>query len=129
MTNTADSTKLLYPDLSFEIMKFIFEVHNQLGSGYTEEIYERALIIELEQNGIPFESQKCIEVMYKGQKIGVYRLDIVVDGKIVLELKAVKELTDVFRQQLLSYLKASGLRLGILVNFGAPRVQSIRIAA
>lgn len=109
-------------------MKLAFEVHNELGSGYSEDIYERALMIELQQNNIPFESQKCVEVTYKGQKIGVYRLDIVVDGKIVLELKAVKELTDGFRQQLLSYLKASGIHLGILINFGSARVQSTRIA-
>ena len=66
--------------------------------------------------------------MYKGKQMGVFRLDIVVDGKIILEFKAVSELNDLFKQQTLSYLKATGLKLGILINFGAQRVEYVRIA-
>ena len=119
--------KILYPQLSYRVMEIVFEVHNTLGPGFLESLYEEALSYEFALRGIPFERQKDIRVTYKGQVIGKHRLDLVVDGKIILELKAVSELNDVFRQQLLSYLKASGLRLGILINFGTPRVECKRI--
>ena len=121
-------TDIIYPELSYELIQAIFKVHNCLGPGFTEEIYQRALIKELELRKIPFESQRTIHIFYEGTNIGTYRLDLVIDNKIILELKAVSDLNDLFKQQLLSYLKATKLRLGILVNFGAKRVQSIRIA-
>jgi GxxExxY protein len=68
-----------------------------------------------------------VDVFYKGQNLGVFRMDLVIDGKVILELKAVKELNDLFRQQVLAYLKATGLRLGILINFGAEKVQTTRV--
>ena len=119
--------QVLYPELSYKIMAAVFEVHNRLGPGFTEDIYQRATVCELEARRIPLESQKAIEVFYKGQIMGTYRLDLVVDGKVILELKAVSALNDLFKQQLLSYLKATQLRLGILVNFGASRVEHVRI--
>ena len=127
MEEIKEPGKILFPELSYQIMGLIFEVFNQLGPGFTEVIYEKALIHELERHGIPFEAQKCIDVYYKGQNLGEFRLDLIIDGKIILELKAVKELSDLFRRQLASYLKATGIPLGILVNFGADRVQSTRI--
>lgn len=120
--------KLLYPELSYQVMEAVFEVHNQLGPGLTEEIYERAVIIELKTRNIPCEQQKVITVNYKGQQIGTYRLDLVIDNKIILELKAVTALNDLHKQQLLAYLKVSNLRLGILINFGTKRVEYVRIA-
>ncbi len=127
MTQPAVSEKVLYPDLSFEIMGAVYEVHNNLGPGFSEELYERALILELKARQIPYEQQKTIQVNYKGQPLGIYRLDLVVADQIILELKAVSALTDTFRQQLRSYLKATGLRLGLLINFGTNKVQSERI--
>jgi GxxExxY protein len=118
---------LLYPELSYRIMSAVFEVHNQLGPGFTEDIYENALAMELELQGIPFERQKQIQVFYKGRFVGNYRLDIVIDEKIILELKAVSALNEIFRAQIDSYLYATGLQLGILINFGSKRVQSDRI--
>ncbi len=118
---------ILYKELSYRVMEAIFEVHNTLGPGFLESIYEEALAYELELRGIPFERQKAITVRYKGREIGTHRLDFVIDGKIVLELKATAALTDSFKQQTLSYLKATGLRLGILVNCGTSRVEYIRI--
>jgi len=120
--------ELIYGELSYRVMKAAFEVHNTLGPGFLESVYEKALARELEMREIPFTRQEEVKVMYKKEVVGTHRLDLVVDGKIVLELKAVSELNDVFKQQLLSYLKTSGLRLGILVNFGTPRVESVRIA-
>jgi GxxExxY protein len=118
---------VLYPDLSYRIMEAAFEVHNQLGPGFPETIYERALLIELAAREISCLQQVDVPVCYKGQDLGAFRLDLVVEGKIILELKALSSLNDLSKQQLRSYLKASGLRLGILINFGAPRVESVRI--
>ncbi len=108
-------------------MKAVFEVHNTLGPGFVESVYEEALAYELELREIPFERQKAVTVRYKGRVVGTHRLDFVVDGRIVLELKAVSALTDVFKHKTLSYLKATGLRLGILINFGTPRVEYTRV--
>ncbi len=119
---------VIYPDLSYEIMNVVYEVHNRLGPGFPEEIYQRAAAMEFGLRKIPIEEQKVIQVMYKGQPMGTFRLDMIVDGKVVLEFKAVAELNDLFKQQTLSYLKASGLKLGILINFGTEKVEYIRIA-
>jgi GxxExxY protein len=108
-------------------MSAVFAVHNTLGPGFGESIYEQALCRELEELGIPFECQKPIEVYYKERKVGDYRLDVVADGKIIVELKAVSEMCELFEAQVLSYLKVTGLRLGILINFGKKRVESKRI--
>ena len=120
--------RIIYKDLSYQLMQAVFEVHNALGPGFREDVYEEALAYELELRGIPFERQKQVVVRYKGRSVGVHRLALVVDGKIVLELRAVSALNDVFKQQTLSYLKASGLKLGILINFGTGRVEYTRIA-
>ena len=119
--------EMIYRELSYLVMQAVFEVHNTLGPGFLESVYEKALARELEMQEIPFRRQEEVKVAYKGELVGTHRLDLVVDDKIVLELKAVSELNDVFKQQVLSYLKASDLRLGILVNFGTPRVESVRI--
>ncbi|MCK4682767.1 GxxExxY protein [Candidatus Bipolaricaulota bacterium] len=108
-------------------MQAVFEVHNTLGPGFIESVYEEALVFELEIRQIAFERQKNVEVRYKERVVGAQRLDLIIDSRIVLELKAVSALTDVFKQQTLSYLKATGLKLGILINFGAPRVEYVRI--
>ena len=119
--------RVIHPVLSYQVMQAVFEVHNTLGPGFLESVYEEALAFELDLRGIPFERQEPVEVQYKRRIVGTQRLDLVIDGRIVLELKAVSALTDVFKQQTLSYLKATGLKLGILINFGAPRVEYVRI--
>jgi GxxExxY protein len=125
---TKPDDDLLYAELSYKIMGIAFEVHNQLGPGFGEDIYEAAMLMDLALEGIPVEQQKTFEVKYRGVVIGKYRADLIVDGKIILELKAVSAINDLFKQQLLSYLKATGYRLGILINFGSKRVESVRIA-
>jgi GxxExxY protein len=127
MNKTLMKKDLLYPELSYRVMQAVFEVHNTLGPGFTEDIYENALALELELQRIPFERQKQIQVFYKDKYVGTYRLDMVIEGMIILELKAVSELNEIFRAQLDSYLRATGLQLGILINFGTKRVQSDRI--
>jgi len=119
--------KLIYKELSFTVMEAVFEVHNVLGPGYSENIYEEALAKEFKMRKIPFERQKSIEVKYKGEKVGEYKLDMVIDEKILLEFKAVTELNSIFESQLISYLKATGIKLGILINFGTRKVSYKRI--
>lgn len=83
-------------------MQAVSEVHNVLGPGFSEGVYEEALAHELELRGIPFERQKAVTIVYKGRTVGTQRLDMVIEGKIVLELKAASELNDLFKQQTLS---------------------------
>ena len=122
------SDKVIYRELSYQIMQAVFEVHNTLGPGFLESVYEEALAHELQMRSIPFHRQEKIVIHYKQRVVGSHRLDFVVDSAIVLELKAVSALNDTFKQQTLSYLKATGLKLGILINFGTPRVEYTRIA-
>ena len=119
--------KVIHRELSYRVMQAVFEVHNMLGPGFVESIYEEALAYEFQLRGIPFHRQKVIKVHYKQRVVGTHRLDLIVDRKILLELKAVSLLTDVFKQQTLSYLKATGLKLGILINFGSSRIGYTRI--
>jgi len=117
----------IYKELSYKIMDAVFEVHNILGPGYPEDKYEKALCREFRDRGINYETQKSVKVIYKGEDLGDFRLDLIVEDKIILELKAVSELNEVFEAQVYSYLKATGLKLGILINFGKKKVEYKRI--
>ncbi|HUJ72066.1 MAG TPA: GxxExxY protein [Verrucomicrobiae bacterium] len=122
-----DDEKIVYRELSFRIIGCAMEVHKALGPGFPEVVYERALAIELKKRGLEFERQKRFRVAYEGESVGDFRADFVVDGKVILELKAVPEMPSVFERQLHSYLRASKLRLGILINFGKEKLESKRI--
>lgn len=122
-----NNKELVYKELSYKIIGAVYEVHKQLGPGFTEDIYEEALIRELKTRGIKYERQRIIKVKYKGNIVGEYKLDLIIENKVILELKAVSELNEIFRSQLISYLKASGLKLGILINFGTKAVEYERI--
>ena len=103
------------------------EVHKYLGPGFTENIYEEALCREFELRNIPFERQALIDVAYKGHPVGNYRLDLSVDKKIIVELKAVSQMPEDFEHKLHSYLKATKLKLGLLINFGKKSLEYKRI--
>ncbi len=120
-------TDIKYKELSYEIMASVFEVHNILGSGFLEKVYEKALLKELVLRGLNVESQKEIKVLYKGEDVGVYFADLIVDGKILLELKSVESLGRFHKAQVLNYLNATGLELGLLINFGKERVEYKRL--
>ena len=120
-------TDIVYKKLSYEIMSAVFEVHNVLGSGFLEKVYENALIKELGIRGVSVESQKEISVSYKGDRVGSYYADLLVDGKIIIELKSVDKLTRLHEAQLINYLKATGLKLGYLINMGAKSVEYKRL--
>jgi GxxExxY protein len=124
---TANKTNIIYPDLSYEIMGAIFEVHKELGPGFLESIYEKALIEELSSRGNKIETQKVIDLTYKNKKIGAHRLDLVVEDKVVVELKTVERFSIHHKAQLISYLRASGYKLGILVNFSKSKVEYLRV--
>jgi len=109
-------------ELTERIIGAAIEVHRILGPGLLESIYEEALAIELELRGIPFQRQVEIDVLYKGHTIKGQRLDLLVEGQVVVELKSVTNLPEVAMAQVLSYLKASGLKRGLLLNFGAPKL-------
>ena len=104
-------------DLTYQINGAIFEVNRILGSGYLEKVYENALLIELHERGLKAESQVPIRIKYKSKIAGDYIADILVEEKVIIELKAVEKLTKLHEAQLLNYLKATGINLGILVNF------------
>ncbi|WP_051412049.1 GxxExxY protein [Halonatronum saccharophilum] len=112
----------LYQELTERIIRSFYNVYDQLGYGFLEHVYENALVIELEEMGLEVERQKKIEVMYKGQEVGLYVADIVVKDKVVVEVKAISKLIKANEMQLLNYLKATGMQVGLVVNFG-PRIE------
>ena len=120
-------TDVVYKELSYQIMAAVFEVYNTLGFGFLEKVYERALLKELCLRGILVEAQKEIKVFYKGEEVGTYFADLVVNNEILLELKAVESLNNIHKAQVLNYLKATGFKLGLLINFGRERVQYERL--
>ncbi len=95
------------------------EVHRHLGPGFLESVYYRALCIELGERGISFEGEKTIHVIYKGHRIQGQRLDLLVDSRVVVEVKAVSQLEEIHGSQVVSYLRATGLRAGLLLNFNS----------
>ena len=112
-----------YKQLSHQILAAAFEVHNILGYGFLENVYEKALLQELRSRGLKAESQTEIKVSYKGKEVGSYCADIVVNDYIILELKAVEMLNKAHEAQLLNYLKATNKKIGILINFGKDKVE------
>jgi GxxExxY protein len=113
--------------LSQNIIGASINVHKELGPGFLENIYEEALKIELSKNQINFEWQKEVKIEYREIEIGTHRLDMIVENHIIVELKAVRELLDVHFAQLRSYLKATGLKVGLLLNFAKPTLEIKRI--
>jgi GxxExxY protein len=113
--------KVLYREESYAIVGAAMEVYNQLNSGFLEAVYQEALAIEFELRGIPFREQAPLTIMYKERPLKQrYIADFVAHEKIIIELKALKGLGANEDAQLMNYLKATGMRLGILLNFGAP---------
>ena len=112
-------------ELTYAIRKGIFAVYNTLGSGLLESVYEKALIIELEQQGLTVQYQYPISVFYKSIDLGLgFRADILVEEEIIIEVKSVVELAPIHHKQLLNYLKLTDLHLGLLVNFNTDDIQN-----
>ncbi|MDQ6787868.1 MAG: GxxExxY protein [Acidobacteriota bacterium] len=119
--------KIIYKDLSYQIVGLAIQVRKELGFGFLEKVYENALMVLLEENGIKAEQQFPIKVSFHGRIIGDYIADILVENQIILELKAQDKIVDVHKAQTLNYLKATGLRLAILLNFGKDRLDHERL--
>ena len=121
--------KLLFPDESFAIRKVVFDVNREMGSGFVEAVYQECMERELTEKRIPFRSQVELKLQYKGEPLTqTYKPDIVCYEKIIIELKAVSKINAEHKAQLLNYLKATDLKLGLLVNFGShPQAQIVRI--
>jgi GxxExxY protein len=113
--------------LTYRIVGVCMEVHRELGPGFPEEYYQKALELEFGQQGIAFEPQKPVQVNYKGTQVGLNFIDFVVDGKVILEIKSVRQLDDVHRGQVIKYFAATGLGLGLLVNFGQSSLKHERL--
>lgn len=108
-------------DLTGEVIQAAIEVHRSLGPGLLESAYEECLCCELEMRSIPYERQRELSVTYKGRELNCgYRLDLVVANKVIVEIKACESLQRIHEAQLLTYLKLTGLRIGLLINFNAP---------
>lgn len=121
--------EIVYKDESFRIVGACFEVYNDKGSGFHEPVYQECLEIELALQGVPFKAQGELDLSYKGRRLKqVYKPDFVCFDKIIVELKAVSALNDEHRAQVHNYLKAAGMKLGLLINFGHhPKLEYERI--
>jgi GxxExxY protein len=115
--------KVLHEDLTQDIIGAAFDVHNALGCGLLEKVYKNALTHELALRKRVVTPQKEFKVTYKGKEVGVYYADSVVDDSVVVEVKSVSALEDVHRAQVLNYLRVSGIKVGLLLNFAKPRLK------
>ena len=113
-----EKNSLVESGLTGEIIGTAMEVHSQLGPGFLESVYEEALAVEFELKGIKFQKQKELPVFYKGRTIKQFVCDFVVENKVIVELKAVKQIGEIEKLQVINYLKASGYEIGLLFNFG-----------
>ncbi len=115
----------IYPeqDLTQKILEASFAVHNTLGAGFLEKVYANALSLELRQMGLACVQEVALKVRYKDVVVGDYSADLVVEKRVLVELKACTGLDSVHEAQILNYLKASGIRVGLLMNFGKPRLE------
>ena len=114
----SDDTALLYGDITNQVIKAGLRVMRTLGSGFMEKVYENALVIELKRLGLEVAQQHPIVVLYSGQVIGEYLADLVIENKVIVELKAVNEIAPIHETQLVNYLRGTGLQVGLVLNFG-----------
>ncbi len=113
----------IHSDLTGQIIGCAFKVYNQLGFGFLESVYEKCLLIELEKANIRGECQMPITVYYENQIAGIFKPDILVDRKVIVELKSVQQLVPAHEVQLVNYLKATNCEVGLLINFGSQKVE------
>lgn len=110
-------------ELTYQIRGAVFEVNRILGSGFLEKVYEKGLLVEFHKRGLRAEGQVPITVKYKDKVVGEYFADIVVEGQVIVELKAVEQLQKIHEAQLLNYLKATEYKIGLLINFTHPKAE------
>lgn len=123
----ADESRWPLEELTETVIGAAFKVSNELGVGFLERVYENALAIELREAGLVVEQQKPVKVLYRGVIVGDYLIDLLVENRLVLELKHASGLADAHLAQSLNYLKATGYELALVINFGTSRVQIKRV--
>jgi GxxExxY protein len=114
---------LIHEELTGKILEACFEVSNELGAGFLESVYQKALLIALHQKGLQARPQTPIKVFFRGEEVGEFFADMLVEGKVIVELKAVTALAKEHSAQVINYLKATGVEVGLLVNFGRSKIE------
>lgn len=109
---------LLYRELSYKVVGCFYDVYNELGPAHKEQVYHESLIVLLEEKGIAFESRKRISIKFHGRVVGIYEPDLIIEDKIIVEIKSLLTMPKVFESQLYYYLKGTNYKVGYLVNFG-----------
>ena len=122
-----ENKNIIHKDLSYKIIELALEVHNELGCGFLEKVYENALMILFEREGIPAKQQAPADVYFQSKVVGQYFADILVDDKMILELKVVEVISNIHKAQVLNYLRATGMKLGLILNFAKPRFEYKRL--
>jgi GxxExxY protein len=125
--NTNQKKELLCKDEVFNIVGAAMEVLNELGHGLNEKPYENSLVVEFKLRGIPYQQQRPFEILYKGNKVGLYVPDLIAYNSVVVDAKVIERITDVERGQMINYLKITKLRVGVIINFKNPRLEWERI--
>ena len=119
--------RLLYKDLSYKIVGLAMKVHTELGYGFLEKVYENSLMVLFEENNVLAQQQVPIKVTFHGRIVGDYLADVLVENSIIIELKAQDRIIDAHKAQTLNYLKATGFRLALLLNFGKHKLECERL--
>lgn len=118
---------MLHGEITYRVIGLAMEVHNKLGAGFLEKVYENALMVALRREGIRAEQQVPIKIHFENVVVGDYVADIFIEDKLILELKAVEAISAIHRAQVINYLKATGVRLALILNFGNPKLQHERL--
>lgn len=125
--NNCKTTKLIYPSLSYKIMKITFDIQNKLGNRLQEKYYQRAFEHELTKQGIGFRSQIFVPIQVSKGRLGSYFIDLIIENKIIIEIKVKSLIYNKDVHQVLAYLSLTNCRLGIVINFGSPRITFKRV--
>lgn len=116
-----------HADLTEKIIEACFEVMNELGAGFLESVYEKSLLVALKEKGLSAEFQVPLKVTFRGKVVGEFFADVIIEQKVLIELKTVKSLLPEHQAQVINYLRATGLEIGLLVNFGNPKLEIRRL--
>jgi len=127
MNTSPNSESLLYGDITEKILEAAFEVSKELGFGFLESVYRNAMVIAMRAKRLKVEIEKPISVIFRGQSVGQFYADLFVDDKVIVELKAVSALAPEHSAQTINYLKATGIEVGLLINFGRPKIEYKRL--
>ena len=127
MKTIQSSKTFLHGQITEKILEGAFEVSKELGSGFLESVYKNAIVIALRAKGLKVEIEKPISVMFRGKQVGQFYADLFIEDKVIVELKAVYVLTPEHSAQTINYLKATGIEVGLLINFGRPKIEYKRL--